>query len=249
MNRTNDDVPTDDPRLDRLVDGELNDQERRDLLSGLEDAPGGWRRCALAFLESQCWKQTFGEMQRGPRDPRAIAASVPARLEAFRRQWPARLGMFGAVAASFLVAFRIGSNVYPVRREQPGAKTGQVAATLAAKPVPCGVGRAGPSLAGPVSPKPPAAGPWRMVTVSDPAGSAQERSAWRVPAVERDNVDSQWLASVPPAVPDDVLRAFHRTGHQIEQQRELVPVQLQDGRQLVMPVDNVKVRYIGNGTY
>ena len=38
-------------------------------------------------------------------------------------------------------------------------------------------------------------------------------------------------------------------GHQIEQQREFVPVPLKDGRQLVVPVDRVNVRYIGNGPY
>ena len=49
-------LPLDDSRFDRLVDGELSEEERRELLAGLDAEPGGWRRCALAFLESQCWK-------------------------------------------------------------------------------------------------------------------------------------------------------------------------------------------------
>ena len=48
---------TDDTRFDRLVDDELSEEERRELLGRLDDEPGGWRRCALAFLEAQCWKQ------------------------------------------------------------------------------------------------------------------------------------------------------------------------------------------------
>ena len=88
-----------------------------------------------------------------------------------------------------------------------------------------------------------------MVTVSAPADGQQPRSAIEVPAVERENIDEQWRRSVPPAIPDNVLQALARTGHQIEQQREFVPVPLKDGRQLVVPVDRVKVHYVGNGPY
>ncbi len=48
---------TDDTRFDLLADDELNEDERRELLATLDDQPEGWRRCALAFLESQCWKK------------------------------------------------------------------------------------------------------------------------------------------------------------------------------------------------
>jgi hypothetical protein len=40
--------PAEDRLLDRLVDGELGEVERRELLLRLESEPGGWRRCALA---------------------------------------------------------------------------------------------------------------------------------------------------------------------------------------------------------
>jgi hypothetical protein len=46
-------------------------------------------------------------------------------------------------------------------------------------------------------------------------------------------------------VPADVLQAFQRMGHQVEQQRELVPVEMQDGRRLVVPVDKVEVHFVG----
>jgi len=51
------DPETLDARLfDRLADGELDEAGRRALLSRLDDIPGGWRRCALAFLEAQAWR-------------------------------------------------------------------------------------------------------------------------------------------------------------------------------------------------
>src|SRR5438876_11522290 len=45
--------------LDRLVDGELPERERRELLLRIEKEPDGWRRCALAFLEAQIWRQAL----------------------------------------------------------------------------------------------------------------------------------------------------------------------------------------------
>jgi hypothetical protein len=86
-----------------------------------------------------------------------------------------------------------------------------------------------------------------MVTVAAPGEAVNAGATLRVPAVERNKVDQEWLQKLPPAVPDDVMQAFNRTGHRIEQQTELVPVRLQDGRQLVVPVDQVKVHYVGNG--
>ena len=46
--------------LDRLVDGELAETERRKLLLSLDHQPSGWRQCALAFLEAQSWGDLLG---------------------------------------------------------------------------------------------------------------------------------------------------------------------------------------------
>jgi hypothetical protein len=242
MNTSND-----DPRFDRLVDGELGEEERRELLSGLDGEPGGWRRCALAFLESQCWQQTFGRMAR-----ESAADETPARpIRASRARWSGHLGTLLAMAACFLVAFWVGSRVQQMRRDQlmaPAGMTGELARAVPAQSIPILSPQPDRSLARTMSAA-PGSGPWRMVTVAGPAGPASAGSALRVPAVERDRLDPQWLRSLPPAIPDDVMQALDRTGHRIEQHRELVPVPLQDGRQLVMPVDQVKVHYVGNGTY
>ena len=45
----------DDTKFDRLVDGELTTDEYREMLTTLDEEPGGWRRCAMAFLEAQAW--------------------------------------------------------------------------------------------------------------------------------------------------------------------------------------------------
>ncbi len=253
-------LPLDD--FDRLVDGELNEQQRRELLARLDGEPGGWRRCALAFLESQCWRQTFGAVaQEGLLAEARPKARGAARSS--RSRWLGGVGTVLATAASFFLAFWVGSMVKQARfggPATPAGAIGELASTAQPRPTPVltnqprlsnpPIFRQPPgSLAG-VSPQGRSApGPWRMVTVSRPAGAGRPGTSFSLPAVERDNIDQQWLRSFPPAVPDDVLQAFNRTGHEVEQHRELVPVPMKDGRRLVVPVDQVDVHYVGNETY
>jgi hypothetical protein len=241
MNTNTDDTPLDDRRFDRLVDGELTEEERRELLASLDDESGGWRRCALAFLQSQCWRDSFAAMMRqgipGTADVKATRAS--------HSPWPGRLGTILAMAASFLVALWVGSLLQQARVGHfaaPSGPMGEVARTVSGREQP------DRSLAGGAPNAPSASSPWRMVTVSSPAGSPRPGASVSLPAVERDNVDEHWLRSLPPAMSDNVVQAFNRTGHQVEQHRELVPVPLQDGRQVVVPVDQVDVHYVGNNT-
>ena len=46
-------------QLDLLVDGELEEQDRKDLLRKLDRSPDGWKHCALAFLEAQMFQQAI----------------------------------------------------------------------------------------------------------------------------------------------------------------------------------------------
>ena len=259
---------TDDTRIDRLVDDELSEEERRQLLGQLDDEPGGWRRCALAFLEAQCWRKVFGEtpnvrdalsaaLQSGGKNagdtPALRGKTLP--IETPRRSlWLGRMKVLSAMAASFLLALWAGNLAHHAWMGQTRGPAG-VSGIGDVAAVDKGIS---PMLAGndpqrSIGSLPAQSGnhsmPWHLVTVSSPADGQHSRPAIQVPAVERNNIDEQWLRSVPPAIPDNVLQALARTGHQIEQQREFVPVPLKDGRQLVVPVDRVNVRYIGNGPY
>jgi hypothetical protein len=265
---------TDDARFDRLVDDELCEEERRELLGRLESEPGGWRRCAMAFLEAQCWQQSLGAATRNVHDalretfqPNEAAGSAglrPARkgageTPALRRRspWIGRLSTLSAMAASFLVAMWLGTVADRAWRGQPGAPVGigggnQFASTnpgIGDRPFVGSFQRENSNLAAMQDAAHVAPNPLRVVTVSAPSDGQNPRPSIDVPAVERDNVDGQWLRSLPPTIPDDVLQALARTGHQVEQQRELVPVPLNDGRRLVLPVDRVNVRYVGTGPY
>jgi hypothetical protein len=80
--------------LDRLVDGELGDAERKAVLARLDAEPDGWRRCALAFLEAQTWR----EVLRSPIVSKPVA--IPTR-----RRWSYPIAI---LAASVATAFGLG---------------------------------------------------------------------------------------------------------------------------------------------
>jgi hypothetical protein len=257
---------TGNAQFDRLVDDELNEEERRELLGRLDDEPGGWRQCALAFLEAQCWKQSLGGIfdegsrsagvspaweASGKSPPWGDAGETPAlqTTNPQRSPWAGRLRLFSAMAASFLLALWVGSLGY---RMWPGHTSGigtlgeiaQNNVEVHRMPLP---DQPASRLAVASPDRRSTSNPWQLVTVSAPSGQGASQPLMRVPAIERNNIDEQWLRNVPSAIPDDVARALARTGHQVQQRRELLPVPMNDGRRLVVPVDKVDIHYTGNG--
>src|SRR5262245_56567307 len=94
----------DDMLFDRLVDGELSADERRELLISLEGRPGGWRKCALAFLEAQTWQR---ELTRVVNEP-VVARSVSLAADDDSQFASRRAVQFLTLAASVFVAFTLG---------------------------------------------------------------------------------------------------------------------------------------------
>ncbi len=96
-NNPNDDAQSEQTLFDRLVDGELSTAERQTLLASLDDREQGWRRCALAFLESQAWGGEFKSFVHEPtRDP----VTPPSKS--------VHLNRWFAVAAGLMFAFSLG---------------------------------------------------------------------------------------------------------------------------------------------
>lgn len=232
-----------DHRFDLLVDGELGETRRRELIRGLDDEPGGWRCCALAFLEAQTWKQDFGAMLREP------AEKPSARRLTLRPRRGGYGGTVLAMAASFLVALFLGLMLREVwhRPAPTGPSPLQLADGTPPAQEPIRKADQPEGLPSEPSQRPDVpAGRWQLVDFPVPGDAEGESNSIRLPAVERDHLDEQWLRGLPVAIPPEVLQALERTGHRVDLYRELVPYRLQDGRQLVVPVDKVDVRYVGN---
>jgi hypothetical protein len=224
-------LPDADRRFDRLVDGDLSESERRSLLLHLEDEPGGWRRCALAFLEAQGWKQAFGAIADA-----ALRRAPAAQPVVTQRSWHRGLATALAVAASFLVAFVLGMHIrggagwgrlVPAGPGGGGQLVERQAAENEGKGAP-GAGQA--ETPGPPLPRATPLDQWQMVTLKAPLGPEGKMATIRLPAVQRNALDEQWLNGVPMAVSDEMLRALRQRGLDVQQHREVLPMEMQDGR-------------------
>ena len=237
MSYPHDESSLDDLDLDLLVDGELGDQRRGELLARLDAVPGGWRRCALAFIEAQSWTQDL----RAIRQESPATAQTP-QLAPQRGSKRSRLGPVLAMAASFLIALGLGAYFRGFwSRLETTVSPVQTAITVPS------TSQGGPSVspgfagsAGPVSPE-----IWQTVALPVADGSGGITESVPLPARVADHLDPQWLESFPPAMPRDVISALRESGHEVQQQRQFVPVPLQDGRRLVVPVDQVDIHFVG----
>lgn len=255
----------DERDLDRLVDGELDEATRRRLLTQLEQTPDGWRRCALAFLEAQAWHSALrvateskaasvyaGDAVRadaisaalGQRRADATGVVVPSTSTAAATAVPPKTSRNPllslrtwvntmAMAACFLIALNIGlhwrgasSNASRGVRQEATQRTSVI--TPDSQSADSG---------------------WRTVTIAVPDATSGGTAQIQLPCRESERLDEQWLHSLPGAISPEVRRALERNGYQVRQQRQLVPLPLEDGRRLVVPIDQVELRFVGNDVY
>jgi hypothetical protein len=239
--------------FDRLVDGELSESQRSEMLNSLDQEPDGWRHCALAFLEAQCWKKELGGLRQGMPAAQALVSSpvVPSPRPIRRRPSPFGLaGTLTAMAATFLLFLGAG-----VLWQHSGNRLGNFFGAAGSNQIagnkdgrsttPSGAQTA---VAQADSQSKNASEPWQWVRLS-PAGSVNPDESVRLPVLERNRMDQQWLQNLPSPLPENVVQALERSGYQVRTQQELMPMPLKDGRQLVVPVDKVQLQYVGNTTY
>jgi hypothetical protein len=219
--------------LDRLVDGELPEAERRAVLLSLDQRPDEWRRCALAFLEAQTWKEVLGEtIQERPSEPATI---IKPRKKAFA--WRT----YVAVAASFFVAFGLATWL----NRQHGGDAGQIDNNIAAT-APALQNDAANNAVNTVEAAPAEAAASTPSAIRfTVAGQRGDRQSVELPIVNDARQLESLFADNQDLLPDYIRERIERSGHQIEQRRELLPIELNDGRQIVVPVDQVQLHYVG----
>jgi hypothetical protein len=234
--------PLDHEMLDRLVDGELSEGERRELLARLDRVAGGWRACAISFLEAQCLEEAFGEMP-GP-SAAGLEPVVPPETAAQRSGlWPKRIQTALAMAASFLVTLGIGWWAGGLRFESgTGALDVRPSDGLAMDAIRApGKSALRPNAAANSS-ETPNRSPTMVVAL--PSGVAGQEI--RVPVVEGDEHDHSLMFPDTAAFPARFRDALERAGYQVRQSRELLPIPVQGGRHAIVPVDQLDVHYVGS---
>jgi hypothetical protein len=212
--------------LDRLVDGELSDLERKELLSALDDEPSGWRRCALAFLEGQSWESDLKAFRHEP--PPAVSRA--ARLKPWQ-YLPVALAM----AASLVIAF-VGGIALQGGFSSGSANT-QLAQQGAAK-------QSDVAIRSDDSKTPTDPVTWKTFKLGTPDGQQVD-----IQALVGSSRDPSWLLNSGSAIPADVMAQLEQHGYRVEREKELWPSQLQDGSRLVVPVEQVQLHYVGSPAY
>lgn len=231
--RTNENV---DYLIDLLVDGELRGAERSYLLTAIDDEPDAWRRCALAFLEERELKDGIGRLARGDdgeEEPVETGGRQIVRIPGWTR--------IAAAAAVLAAAFMLGTffsglmNGEPPERVQPGGVAESSGNAGAGTPAKHRATPAGSDAAMDDSPaeQPGARPAWELVTGTDRRP---------LPILEADRVDETLFASLPDPIPASVIRSLRERGHTVRRQRELMPYRLDDGTELVIPVDSYDIK-------
>ncbi len=266
----NTNTPIDDQAIDLLVDGELGEEQRRELLAELDVKPGGWRRCALAFLEDQCWRHTCGsineDMKRQPTtpppspeltspeltSPQQKTPSTPRKSGDQRRRRPSAVaratGALLAMGACIFFGMGLASLIRDVdQKGRPGVSPGgsQQAAMFAATPT---NPQDGQLIHDNKNNKVFLPGKYQTVTITAKRPDGTTRSI-QLPAVVQNNIDVTRLREIPSAIPPELVRAFAKAGHDVHQSRRLVPFLMKDGRRLVVPVDQLDVHYVSTPYY
>ncbi|GAB6165126.1 hypothetical protein JCM19992_11260 [Thermostilla marina] len=255
MTASNRDARLDEELFDRLVDGELSEEERSELLTRLDAEPALWRRCALAFLEAQTWREAIGEMvdDLTNRAPTPVlettspaidheAPSVSPRRRPFR---DSRIAKLTAMAAGFAIAFLVGvwgHTWWLTHRGNTALDFAQETSVPPRNGVPASAAPAAPQVAS-IPTYSPYQWEWVTVPVSDQSSNKVETLS--IPVIPRESPSEDvWCGILPTPLPPEIADILLQQGHEIRQHRELVPVSLPDGRQAVMPIDEYEVRFI-----
>ncbi len=232
----NEETIHDDILFDRLVDGELSDAERRRLLASLDDRPDGWRRCALAFLEAQSWGSDMGQLVRDEKPAPVRATAVKPATSAPGDRSPLRQGLaWLAIAASLLVAVTLilkrPDDGPPIATAPPETESQLVESAPPDRAVPDDAIADGDAL---------------TLWVRDDAGRTRPV---RVPLVDAGKLDRELGLSFQSAIPAAVRERLQERGYDLQSKRRYAPLWLENGRPMIVPVEDTQIVPVSQYVY
>lgn len=213
-------------RLNRLIDGELSPIEYRTFLAALDDEPGGWRRCALALLESQALGQELSDHRRSLDRPESVQPNNQIAVIRFAGLSPLSLL---AIAASFLVAFALG--LLAPQFFSRYAKDAILAGNFNSQPTandqtPADDDTALPRNIG------------NLQLVVDNGDGSETR---QVPVFEIERDPNDFLANGSQPISPEIIDTLRRLGYEVQHQQEYFPADLEDGRRIIVPLDGYQI--------
>lgn len=253
--------PEDELLIERLVDGELSDEEREDLLYRLDEKIDGWRFCALSFLEAQSFRSALKNMTN-TNEKTPIAARLPRQKDSgiHVRKFSTKAWHNSALsaAAGFLIA-AVGFGIFanfgsspsapvpvndlaqtsePTRSNLEGLQpVASQESRVASSPrnVPVDVNPDHRLLAGSVVPK--------TVVLNNPS---QGLSNITTTCEEVDDYNPQTFQVANSVIPQEVVNHMYNVGGSVDAHRDEYRFPLDNGRVLILPVDTYNVKSDGN---
>ena len=241
--------PLNDDLIDQIVDGALNPAQLRAAIDCLDREPDGWKRCTLAFLEAQCWRESL-RLVGAPKATSLKAESTSPQQNDVRpirtgRRWLSRALAASVVAASFALGWlshdgHIGPRPdgdVAVRSAEPETKPHD---TPKPETITSTAGDAGrPAGVEAVSSR------YGVAMVAQlRVGSADAKAS--LPILAGPGINTEWLKNQPPPVSEHGQAVLQQHGYQVDQRRRLISATLGDGRRGTVPIDHVQIRYTGN---
>lgn len=249
-----------EPLLDLLVDGELNEARRRELLSRLDVEPDGWRRCALAFVEAQdfhrelncligreaTWRQNGSPVSTVGRIFNPSEHTDGLKIHPTTTPIQSRKNRFLrllTVVATLVMAFGLGWIVRGPEEAKPQAAAMPLALNHVDQDPSSNDQRfenAQPLQSDSNGPAAPIKVVGLLTWNIDEGGKTK---AIAVPVIEGPGIDEEWLRRQPPAVSQAALQTLERNGHKVAANRQLLTVNLNNGRRLIVPIDQLEVQF------
>lgn len=234
-----------DLAIQRLVDDELTPSETASLLRRMEQEPDSWRRCTLSFVEDRVWSRSARAWRQ-----ECARADRLANVASFNRPVPRQTHVARAwhptatLAASVLLAFVLGWTIHAIddwsvepprhqprtrplvgRDSEPRAKLPQnVLTNAAARQAPAG----------------------SIVLMS---GAEPDSESVELPLYAPSQDQMARLLSHPELISDELQQRLRDRGYLVNQQRRLTSISLEDGRQIVLPIDEVTIEHRARPIY
>lgn len=238
--------------LDRMVDGELSDEQQQSLLKRLEGSSSGWRKLALAYVEAATFRTHFTATSSLPAPVVATDHVTPFEVpETHSQAVPDRKATTSTVAAiAVLAVFGLGvwlgrTQIEPsgqplhITEENHSPQSGVLedstpdeSGTLIA-----GVPNHSEQESLPVP---------ETVQVVFNDGQSDVLRVLDIPIADSDfsdasrQLDEFWNRD-ESAIPAELRAALEQSGHEISEFRDFWPAQLPDGRAVVIPVSQFHV--------
>ncbi|ODU00567.1 MAG: hypothetical protein ABS79_03100 [Planctomycetes bacterium SCN 63-9] len=235
-----------DAVIDRVVDGELSSSQLREAIARIEASHDGWRRCALAFIESQCLGQILREADEVSvtvsSSGRTVLPFQPRRgISAVRR-----LALAASLAALAFGLGWIGRGGIGARQGAPGvdAQTRPMLASNVVETRDAIVTTPEPSHEGSTI-RGTRNAPLRFDDELAQADSDEAPTFDDSPTPLEVSFED-WVRAQPPAISSYDQALLECEGYQVEQRREVLFGSLEDGRLAAVPVDEVELKYVGH---